>query len=181
MNKQTIELTIPEGYEVAEGEQPREVELGDFYLGEDGFAIKAEIACPVAIILRKKAPKYWRGELFNGDNYKVCDVVEIQALKDALPLIPPCELDSEERATYEALKALVEGKEMSVINFGEKQLRTYLVLSRTNYGETVTVINAKGEDDMKEIARDCDTVWDGYTFIEVDTSIRGQLGCYGGE
>lgn len=119
MNKQTIELIIPEGYEVADGEQPRLPVAGDYLLGVSGEAIPVDAdyeSCRY-IILRKKAPKYERIELeLSADFHPDCNrgqegsYVEIQALKDALPLIPPCGLDSEERAVYKALKALVEGE-----------------------------------------------------------------------
>lgn len=75
---------------------------------------------------------------------------------------------------------MVNKKNESKSGIGRIVYRTYLVLSQTNYGETVTVINAKDESELKEIASQCDTVWDGYDFEEIDTHAHGKIGCYGG-
>ena len=61
------------------------------------------------------------------------------------------------------------------------ELKTYLVLSYTNYGETVTVFNAKGEDDLKEMIEKSLYVWDEYDIVELETGVRGEIGNYGGD
>lgn len=106
MNKQTIELTIPEGFEVAEGEQPRVAKIGELYLAYDCMGItkaKRSHGCAKSIILKKKEPVY-----------KVCkngfgqvESVEIKALEDALSIINKYGFDMEDRHAVNALKELI--------------------------------------------------------------------------
>ena len=83
--KQTIEIEVPDGYEVAEGEQPRLPIKGDWYLGAGIEAIPVDQDYEEChfVILKKKAPEYWKGERYDPfTNYKMYDVVEIKALED---------------------------------------------------------------------------------------------------
>lgn len=52
-------------------------------------------------------------------------------------------------------------------------MKTYLVVSDTNYGTVVHVINARNEAEVREIADGQDCVWEGYELIELDTETPG--------
>lgn len=116
MNKVTVELSIPDGYEIAEGEQPRIPVSGDIFL-DDMKPEKAnwDFEQSYYIILKKKAPKYRvindLAHIVNADLEEI-RYVEIKALKDALGLLRS-ETDASlfvysKKETYEALKELVE-------------------------------------------------------------------------
>lgn len=117
--KQTIEIEVPEGYEVDAGEQPRKPENGDMFMGIDGEAYEYKTARPDddrrLIILKNKAPEYFKGKYYEKLTDEFCyDVVEIKALEDALELVAVDDYSWAEDSeiygeTYKALKALVEG------------------------------------------------------------------------
>ena len=87
-----IELDLPdiEGFEIAEGKQPRPVKVGEYYLGMETLEAKQwNGACTSfdnAIVLKKKAPKYKTVSYADcvGDNG--CKYVEIKALEDLIKL-----------------------------------------------------------------------------------------------
>lgn len=113
--KQTIEIEVPEGYEVSEGEQPRLPKEGEYYLHNYKANEAGRTHTWPVIILKKKAPKYWKGERYDAHtNYKMYDVVEIKALEDALELIDSYMAsiktigNESDKATYKALKTLME-------------------------------------------------------------------------
>lgn len=54
----------------------------------------------------------------------------------------------------------------------EPPLRTYLVLSRTNYGLMPHVVNAPTTEEARRLA-EADGAWDGADVIEIDTSKPG--------
>ena len=102
--KQTIEINVPEGFEVAEGEQPRQSIEGDYYWlttwKEPFYCPTSGYAAGKHIILKKKAPEYERIEkrrLGEHDNksWTVAyasespfgEYVEIKALEDCLELL----------------------------------------------------------------------------------------------
>lgn len=111
--KQTIEIEVPEGYEVSEGEQPRLPKEGEYYLHNYKANEAGRTHTWPVIILKKKAPKYWKGERYDPfTNYKMYDVVEIKALEDLIDLFEKQrsfgQIMSEEWQRYEALKELVK-------------------------------------------------------------------------
>ena len=58
-------------------------------------------------------------------------------------------------------------------------MNTYLVLSDTNYGEVVHVVNAVDEDDVRVIVSVDDSVWSGYEIEIVNTTTRGIVAIVG--
>lgn len=86
-----IELDLPdiEGFEIAEGKQPRPVKVGEYYLGMETLEAKQwNGACTSfdnAIALKKKAPKY-RTEEITYQKGKI-KMVDIKALEDAIEII----------------------------------------------------------------------------------------------
>ena len=60
-------------------------------------------------------------------------------------------------------------------------MSTFLVLSSTNYGEVVHVVNAEDEDDVRNIVLNNDGVWDGNKIQMVDTNTRGIAAVVGGD
>jgi len=60
-------------------------------------------------------------------------------------------------------------------------MKTYLVKSQTNYGETVAVVNAENETEVRNIVLNNEYVWDGYEIEEVDTKTRGIITFAGGD
>lgn len=113
MSKQTIEINVPEGYEVAEGDQPRLPKKGDFFLSEPSEAKECHVDFDYSnyIILKKIAPKYWKGERYDPIfNNKISDVVEIRALSDAVKLYEEAYVnlgDIPKTPIYESLKELL--------------------------------------------------------------------------
>lgn len=114
--KQTIEIEVPEGYEVSEGEQPRLPKEGEYYLHNYKANEAGRTHTWPVIILKKKAPEYFKGKYYEKLTDEFCyDVVEIKALEDCLELIDAYMASfkvighESDRATYKALKALVEG------------------------------------------------------------------------
>jgi hypothetical protein len=87
MMKITLDLPEIEGFELAEGKQPRPVKFGEYSINMETLeATQWNGSCTSfdnAIVLKKKAPKYkkMRSKLF-GSNF-----VEIKALKDAIAII----------------------------------------------------------------------------------------------
>lgn len=88
--KVNVELTIPMGYDIAPGEQPRKIKAREYYLtlygtvsqwgGEDSDFRKD-------IILVKKKPVYYTAEYYSGDGDYMFDIVDIKALEDAFSII----------------------------------------------------------------------------------------------
>ena len=60
-------------------------------------------------------------------------------------------------------------------------MNTYLILSRTNYGETVVIINAPNEAAARTIADSDNHVWDGYLVELLDTTTIGSVAYCGGD
>jgi len=60
-------------------------------------------------------------------------------------------------------------------------MKLYAVTSHTNYGDTITLINAENEIDANKIAYDNEDVWDGYAIEEIDTVAVGVTFFGGGE
>lgn len=59
MSKVDMIVTIPDGYEIAEGEQPRKPKRGDLFLNLDKKVILASVThSSHYIILKKKKPEY---------------------------------------------------------------------------------------------------------------------------
>lgn len=121
--KQTIEINVPEGYEVAEGVQPRAGEQGEYiWLTTWSTPCKATgKQFGKHIILKKKAPEYFKAKYYEKLTDEFCyDVVEIKALEDALSLVRRLQnqilntnltgLLEDQVDTLQALKALVNGK-----------------------------------------------------------------------
>jgi hypothetical protein len=52
-------------------------------------------------------------------------------------------------------------------------VRTFLVLSQTNYGETVAVVNACSIEDVHRLVVHCCLVWAGYEVREIDVDTIG--------
>lgn len=105
MNKQTIEINVPDGFEV-DGE-PREPKAGEWYMqvnSKRACLANKDLGCGLAIILRKKKPVY----ACIHDNYTDLDYVEIKALKDALELIDDLKTDSQDEPLIKALKEMME-------------------------------------------------------------------------
>ena len=113
--KQTIEIEVPEGYEVSEGEQPRLPKEGEYYLHNYKANEAGRTHTWPVIILKKKAPEYFKGKYYEKLTDEFCyDVVEIKALEDALELVAVDDYSWAEDSeiygeTYKALKALIEG------------------------------------------------------------------------
>jgi hypothetical protein len=117
MNKHTIELNIPEGYEPDDGEQPRIPKVGDFLMDEY-FDILEQVSEPLsskrfnkAIILRKKNPVYQLLDL-REDGCAGLKYVEIKALEDAMKILENMnmnpDLDMFECDAYGPLKELLK-------------------------------------------------------------------------
>ena len=85
MNKQTIEINVPEGYEIAEGEQPRSPNVGEHFLSVDGWVQTAinKFKNNAKIILKKKEPDY----IVRCDAAGRPAYVEIKALEDLMPIV----------------------------------------------------------------------------------------------
>ena len=105
-----IELDLPdiEGYELAEGKQPRMAKAGDYFtdlLGEkmtfkdphSGYTVEKYI------ILKKKAPKYL---VIDGAAFEK-KYVEIKALEDALELSSGMIMTDNDIAIYKELYSLL--------------------------------------------------------------------------
>lgn len=108
--KQTIEIEVPEGYEVAEGVQPR-IAMPDEYILVDGRAIEPTITTSKRyIVLKKKAPKYKTSKNSSLQTAESLEWVEIKALQDALRIINEhtnkYDFSESERETVKALKKL---------------------------------------------------------------------------
>lgn len=110
--KQTIELTIPDGYEVAEGEQPRLPKKGDCYLHYDGKAVEVlhDFQSNRHIILKKKAPEYKTSKNSCLQTAESLQWVEIKALEDAVRIIKhrASNLNTDQIYTVNALKELLK-------------------------------------------------------------------------
>lgn len=52
-------------------------------------------------------PYYWTGTRYDGHNYKICDVVEMRALRHALDMVK-ADLSEEEKVIFYTLKELVK-------------------------------------------------------------------------
>lgn len=110
--KQTVELTIPDGYVVAEGEQPRIPKKGEFYLTTNGEAKECfrNEFMGRNIVLKKKEPKYRVEDVVvAGSNQPSCKMVEIKALEDAVRLLttPDYEWRIDESTKLDELKELI--------------------------------------------------------------------------
>lgn len=119
MAKQTIEINVPEGYEVAEGDQPRRPKAGEYFLSEltEVKECHIDFEFSIHIILKKKKPKYATlgfggGGILNDGNVDCAKkYVEIQALEDALTIISRMETGTMlgmDIKTCEALKELIK-------------------------------------------------------------------------
>jgi hypothetical protein len=111
MNKHTIELSIPEGYEVKEKE-PRAPKEGEWFMDLGSkFVHKCErdLNHTDYIILRKKKPVYKTTVVDTGR--ELFKYVEIKALEDALEIIDAMNeapsLEAGDCDNYKALKELV--------------------------------------------------------------------------
>jgi hypothetical protein len=87
--KITLDLPEIEGYELAEGKQPRPVKFGEYSINMETLeATQWNGACTSfdnAIVLKKKAPKY---HTFTSSHpFHECEYVEIKALEDAIEII----------------------------------------------------------------------------------------------
>ena len=58
-------------------------------------------------------------------------------------------------------------------------MKTFFLRSCTNYGEVVHIVNADNEDEVRNIVRNNNTVWDGCEIEEINTNIKGVV-CVGG-
>lgn len=117
MNKQTVELNIPEGYEIKEKE-PRAPKEGEYYFNmrrnkaSECTHTWADVS-GVAIILRKKKPVYTViDHSFSIPAYDAGRFVEIKALEDAMKILENMnmnpELDMFECDAYGPLKELLK-------------------------------------------------------------------------
>lgn len=111
MNKQTIELSIPEGYELKEKE-PRAPKEGELYYN---MRLNKVSECTltwadtsgVAIILRKTKPVYHVACLPPSRLDSANKYVEIKALEHALICLEGGFTDGSDKPVIEALKELV--------------------------------------------------------------------------
>lgn len=94
MKKQSITINIPEGFTVSGGQQPRCPVEGDFYLGPSGEVKEAhiEFTHDKFIILEKEMLEYHTSSHkvlspYSYNGYKEIEMVELQALEDALGLL----------------------------------------------------------------------------------------------
>lgn len=101
--REQITINVPEGYEVAEGEQPRLPKKGEFFIDFGNTAAEAVSTHTLCIVLKKKAPKYHVIKMEAGGDY-----VEIKALEDALSMILAIDQTDENLQKYEALKELIK-------------------------------------------------------------------------
>jgi hypothetical protein len=119
--KVTLDLPEIEGFELAEGKQPRPVKFGEYSINMETLeATQWNGACTSfdnAIVLKKKAPKYetrfidknnclWIGDdqgIREGKTY-----VEIKALEDALKLMHGRTLNFDDMRIYDELKSLIK-------------------------------------------------------------------------
>lgn len=88
--KVNVELTIPMGYDIAPGEQPRKLKAEDYFLTFEGSVGQwggEDAEKRNAIILVKKKPVYYTAEYFSGDGDYMFDIVDIKALEDAFSII----------------------------------------------------------------------------------------------
>jgi hypothetical protein len=86
-----IELDLPEieGYELAEGKQPRPVNFGEYSINMETLEATqwngAYTSFDNAIVLKKKAPKYKTTTVDTGR--ELFQYVEIKALREAIAII----------------------------------------------------------------------------------------------
>lgn len=111
--KQTIEIEVPEGYEVAEGEQPRLPEKGEYFIDFGNTVAEAIDTHTPCIVLKKKAPKYRVDDVVVlGNGLPPCKMVEIKALEDLIDLFEKQrgfgQISNDEWQRYEALKELLK-------------------------------------------------------------------------
>ena len=59
-------------------------------------------------------------------------------------------------------------------------MKTYAIISMTNYGETILLVNAENEDEARSIAEKDDRCWEGYSIEEIDTKASGVVFFGGG-
>ncbi len=121
-----VKLSLPdiEGFEIADGEQPRLAKSGDYYMGMNNHAVsfkdpRSGYTVDKFIILKEKAPDYrliqirsdgqWAG--FADSMFKD-KFVEIKVLEDALSMVDEnlIEVGGREDAMFQALKKLTESK-----------------------------------------------------------------------
>ncbi|PHS60947.1 MAG: hypothetical protein COB12_12525 [Flavobacterium sp.] len=111
-----IEIPDVEGYELAEGEQPRAPKKGEDFtrLGGQLYTCEHNEMVDKYIILKKKTPNYHRVQVLGASSYPVfCNdgnFVSVGALKDAMSLVTYGDLvayglDSE---MYKTLKELIK-------------------------------------------------------------------------
>ena len=111
--KITLDLPDIEGFEIAEGKQPRHVKVGEYCLSMETLEAKQwNGACTSfdnAIVLKKKAPKYQvvKFDMLNKDK----SYVEIKALEDAMSLLNSrgltTSMPSDQYAVYMQLLCLI--------------------------------------------------------------------------
>jgi hypothetical protein len=112
-----VTLTIPEGYEPAPGDQPRQPKFGDLILTSKGNVedwLESGDIKHRAIILQKIKPRY-ETRIFGTTGGAVVGVpakkyVEIQALKDALAIIEEgrTQMSDKQLVIYNALPEVVK-------------------------------------------------------------------------
>ena len=93
MKKQSITINIPEGFTVSGGQQPRCPVEGDYFLCAGNVKeAHVEFTQDKFIILEKEAIKYYTCDHkvlspYSYNGYKEIEMVELEALKDALGLL----------------------------------------------------------------------------------------------
>jgi hypothetical protein len=103
--KITLDLPEIEGYELAEGKQPRIPKKGECICAMDGVVMDTYVDTMVDkfIILKKKGPKY---AVIDGAAFEK-KYVEIKALEDALELSSGIMMNGYDIAIYKELYSLL--------------------------------------------------------------------------
>lgn len=122
MNKQTVDINVPDGYEIAEGDQPRLPRSGDYFLSmvdlQSGCA-QVDFHNTYCIILKKKLPEYelisvtMQGQVYQGNGKGLLvpsrQYVEKNALRHALELFEAAaSYNNLQDPNYLALKAIID-------------------------------------------------------------------------
>lgn len=108
--KVELDLQIPEGYEVAEGKQPRIPKNKEYFIDLHGGDVyhqcRHDNTYDPFIILKKKAPEYKIEVL----NYGERDItfVSVSALKHALDILGTYALTNEDLSLYDNLRKLIK-------------------------------------------------------------------------
>lgn len=116
MNKHTVEINVPEGYEVAES-KPRAPKKGEMFMDLDSkmaHECDHDFNHTNYVILRKKKPAYFSqvNQVNTEEGWKMKTMVEVKALEDAMKIIENMnmnpELDMFECNAYGPLKELLK-------------------------------------------------------------------------